>query len=189
MDIERYISSGIIESYLLGLTSDEESAELERMCVEYPELEIEILRCEQRMDSIMYDEAVLPPERIKERVLQNIRRETEENTISNYPIIHIQPDNGEYVFVRRVLVYVLVFILVVLNLVFFLNLFYYYKFEHREALPKVHRASVTTKVVTAKKAHPPVKRGGQLQAGVLQPEGRPPGFVGLKFRGNPPLYY
>ncbi|HSS98730.1 MAG TPA: hypothetical protein VLK33_16965 [Terriglobales bacterium] len=38
MNIKEYISSGIIESYVLGLASSEEVAEFEKLCTEYPEL-------------------------------------------------------------------------------------------------------------------------------------------------------
>ena len=38
MNVKEYISSGIIESYVLGLASAGEQAEFERMCREYPEV-------------------------------------------------------------------------------------------------------------------------------------------------------
>lgn len=38
MNIHEYISSGIIESYVLGLASEEERMEFEQMCDQYPEL-------------------------------------------------------------------------------------------------------------------------------------------------------
>ena len=38
MNVQDYISSGIVESYVLGLASPEEQSEFERMCREYPEV-------------------------------------------------------------------------------------------------------------------------------------------------------
>ena len=38
MNIQEYISSGIVESYVLGLASPEERVEFEGLCVQYPEL-------------------------------------------------------------------------------------------------------------------------------------------------------
>lgn len=38
MNIKEYISSGIIESYVLGLASNEERGEFEKLCAIYPEL-------------------------------------------------------------------------------------------------------------------------------------------------------
>ena len=41
-DIKNYISSGIIEMYVLGLASKEEIREIEELCVTYPEIQEEI---------------------------------------------------------------------------------------------------------------------------------------------------
>jgi hypothetical protein len=38
VNIQEYISSGIIESYVLGLASDEERREFEQTCAQYPEV-------------------------------------------------------------------------------------------------------------------------------------------------------
>jgi len=38
VNIQEYISSGIIESYVLGLASAEERNEFDKMCELYPEL-------------------------------------------------------------------------------------------------------------------------------------------------------
>ncbi len=38
MNIKEYISSGIVESYVLGLASEEERTEFEQLCKQYPEL-------------------------------------------------------------------------------------------------------------------------------------------------------
>jgi hypothetical protein len=52
VDIQVYIQSGIIESYVLGLASAEEIAELEAMRLQYPEVDEAIfrfLKCLKRM--------------------------------------------------------------------------------------------------------------------------------------------
>ncbi|MBS1574532.1 MAG: anti-sigma factor [Bacteroidetes bacterium] len=38
MNIKEYILSGIVESYVLGLASEEERVEFEKLCLQYPEL-------------------------------------------------------------------------------------------------------------------------------------------------------
>jgi len=38
VNIQEYISSGIVESYVLGLASPEERIEFEEMCAQHPEL-------------------------------------------------------------------------------------------------------------------------------------------------------
>lgn len=42
VDIKKYIESGIIEQYCLGLASPEEAAELEELCQQYPEVALEL---------------------------------------------------------------------------------------------------------------------------------------------------
>ena len=38
MNTQEYISSGIVESYVLGLASEEERREFEKMCNQHPEV-------------------------------------------------------------------------------------------------------------------------------------------------------
>jgi hypothetical protein len=38
MNVKEYISSGIVESYVLGLASEAERQEFEQNCVQYPEI-------------------------------------------------------------------------------------------------------------------------------------------------------
>ena len=42
MDIKAYIETGILESYALGICSEEESREVETLCAQYPELKEEL---------------------------------------------------------------------------------------------------------------------------------------------------
>jgi hypothetical protein len=38
VNTQEYIQSGIIESYVLGMASSAEAAELEQLCLQYPEI-------------------------------------------------------------------------------------------------------------------------------------------------------
>ena len=49
MDIQKYISSGIIESYVMGLCNEAEEKELETLRTQYPELNSAILSFESEM--------------------------------------------------------------------------------------------------------------------------------------------
>lgn len=42
VDVKKYINSGILEHYVLGLTSPEENEDISKMAVLYPEIDIEI---------------------------------------------------------------------------------------------------------------------------------------------------
>lgn len=61
LDLQDYIDSGIIESYLLGLASVEDVAMLERMRYIYPELETEIAMVEYRLQKVTEEGGVTPP--------------------------------------------------------------------------------------------------------------------------------
>lgn len=56
-DIKEYILSGIVESYVLGLAGEEESAEFESLCVIYPELVEE----RNRFEHILEESALANP--------------------------------------------------------------------------------------------------------------------------------
>jgi hypothetical protein len=73
LNIETYISSGILESYVLGLATSEEIAELERMRLQYPDLDIAIKACEYEMEkNIRLMDAPPPPEELKRRIMQQL---------------------------------------------------------------------------------------------------------------------
>jgi hypothetical protein len=42
LDIQAYIASGILESYVLGITSAEENVEIEALALQYPQIKAEI---------------------------------------------------------------------------------------------------------------------------------------------------
>ena len=69
MNIEEYISSGIIESYVLGQLSDSEMAEVTAMALQYPELKTEIELVESTL--IKYA-AKNPPAALKEKILTKL---------------------------------------------------------------------------------------------------------------------
>lgn len=68
MNIQEYISGGIVESYVLGLAEPAESAEFEQLCLEYPELvqartDFEILLEEQA-----FADAIQPPAELRNSI-------------------------------------------------------------------------------------------------------------------------
>ncbi|MEJ7735992.1 MAG: anti-sigma factor [Chitinophagaceae bacterium] len=76
MNIEEYISSGIVESYVLGLTEKDERAEFEKMCLLHPEIKaardsFELLLEKQAMAS-----TVQPPDKVKDNIFAIIKNES-----------------------------------------------------------------------------------------------------------------
>jgi anti-sigma-K factor RskA len=73
VDIQVYIQSGIIESYVLGLANAEEIAELEAMRLQYPEVDEAIFRFSEMLEKNAIENAVAPPVGIKERILSEVK--------------------------------------------------------------------------------------------------------------------
>jgi anti-sigma-K factor RskA len=76
VNIKEYISSGIVESYVLGLASDEERREFEQLCTQYPELVEARTQFELALEKQAMDDAVAPPAHFKDKIWSAIRQQT-----------------------------------------------------------------------------------------------------------------
>jgi len=76
VDVQRYISSGIIESYVVGLVSEQEAREVESAIAEYPEIRDAVEACRQDMERYVELYAVSPPKDIRSRILDAIENES-----------------------------------------------------------------------------------------------------------------
>jgi anti-sigma-K factor RskA len=72
MNISEYISSGVLESYVMGALSDQEREEVERNLSLYPELRAELALIEQTQEQLLQAAAISPPEQIRENILTNV---------------------------------------------------------------------------------------------------------------------
>ena len=68
MNIQEYISSGIIESYVLGLAPAEERIEFEQLCAQYPELVEARKQFEEAIEKQAMENAPAPPEYLKNKI-------------------------------------------------------------------------------------------------------------------------
>ena len=68
MNINDYISSGIVESYVLGLADEAERAEFERMCATHEEVRAARDAFELSLEKQARSGAVLPPQ-CKEQIV------------------------------------------------------------------------------------------------------------------------
>lgn len=75
MNIEEYISSGIVESYVLGLADAEERAEFEKMCVLHPEVRAARDAFEQSLEAQARSTQLQPPPSLKKRIFSAIELE------------------------------------------------------------------------------------------------------------------
>jgi len=87
-NIQEYISSGIIESYVLGLASPEERTEFEKMCALYPELVQARTSFELSIEKQAFQNSMPPPADAKEKIWSAIQQTTSKNTSK---IISMEP--------------------------------------------------------------------------------------------------
>ena len=73
VNIELYIQSGIVESYVLGLASPGEVAEFEQLLPHFPELKEALSDFEYQLELFAIDHEIPPPPGIRERIEARLR--------------------------------------------------------------------------------------------------------------------
>ena len=74
MDINNYISSGIIEMYVMGVCSPEEKAELELLRPQYPELHTAIVAFEKAFENNLFQSGTeVPDAATDDKILQSLQ--------------------------------------------------------------------------------------------------------------------
>lgn len=86
MDLTNYISSGILESYALGATTAQETAEVEAMVAQYPELAAELAQIQEAMEEYVLLHAQTPPAGLKEKTHEAIFGAAKEVPKANFTI-------------------------------------------------------------------------------------------------------
>jgi anti-sigma-K factor RskA len=82
VNIQEYISSGIIESYVLGLADPEERKEFERLVDQHPELRQAIETFEVSLESNMQFGTITPPAQVKSKIFSEIEMEAHDTAPS-----------------------------------------------------------------------------------------------------------
>jgi len=82
MDIKDYIASRILENYVFGHTSAQETQEVECMSHIYPEIKEELTRLQKTIEKLAEKYATPPPSDLKSKILAQIQSE-----------LQIQPDS------------------------------------------------------------------------------------------------
>jgi len=84
MNIKEYILSGIIESYVLGLASEEERKEFEQLCARYAELTDFQGSFEEVLKAYVLENQVAPPEHLRsvtEEAIKVALQKKQQNTL------------------------------------------------------------------------------------------------------------
>lgn len=76
MEIEDIISSGLLELYVLGITTPAENAQVEQWTRQYPEVVAEIDAIQKAMEAYARLHAVLPPGTLKKTIFSELDRNT-----------------------------------------------------------------------------------------------------------------
>ncbi len=74
MNIQQYITSGALENYALGLASDRDAAELERLLSHHAELRIALTEFELQLELFAMRNRVPPPPDLRERIADRLRK-------------------------------------------------------------------------------------------------------------------
>ena len=73
MEIKGIISSGLLELYITGLSSNEETLQVEQWAEQYPEVKNEIEELQTVMESYAMAQAIHPDDLLKEKILSKIK--------------------------------------------------------------------------------------------------------------------
>jgi anti-sigma-K factor RskA len=75
VDIQAYIQSGIVETYVLGVASAEEVAEIEKLRLTYPEVDKAIDEFSESLETEAFANAIAPPPEVKTKIMAAISHE------------------------------------------------------------------------------------------------------------------
>ena len=86
MNTQEYISSGIVESYVLGLASEEERREFEKMCNQHPEVLAARNTFEIALENQAMQNAIAPSADIKNKIFDTISSSAKIVSIAEAPV-------------------------------------------------------------------------------------------------------
>lgn len=97
MESQRYLQSGSLEAYCLGLLTHEEEEEVQLMCSLFPAIKQELEAIELTLEEIAKKAAVTPHARIKKRLLKSIDLELSAPLdLQHLPVIDAETDYREW---------------------------------------------------------------------------------------------
>ncbi len=73
MNIAEYIQTGILENYVLGLTTPDENREIEKLVSQHPEIRSEIESIEHALEEYARVYSVEPPSYLKKKILASVK--------------------------------------------------------------------------------------------------------------------
>ena len=96
MDIQAYIESGIIESYVLSMAGTAETAELEMLAQQHPEIMQAADAFAALLEKNVKDNSIVPPPELKSKIFANLKNEFAEEPVKAEkkpaPVVNISDD-------------------------------------------------------------------------------------------------
>ena len=83
MDKDKFLQTGLLEQYVLGLTDEEESEKVEAYIDAYPEIKQELKTMRSALNQYAKQYAVMPPKELKNRVMESIDGEAKQKRAAN----------------------------------------------------------------------------------------------------------
>lgn len=98
MDVQAYITSGVLEDYCLGLLSDDESEKVEEIASKYPEVHKEILAFQNSLEQYAESISKYPPARLRHNLLNKLNDLSKEYklTLNNLPLLSENSDHKSW---------------------------------------------------------------------------------------------
>lgn len=127
MNIQEYISSGIVESYVLGLADEAERVDFEQMCTLHAEVRQARDAFELSLEQHAIASAVAPPAHMREAILQQLSSEPAREIKGNTPVVKMQPIQGAAIPINMRYVAAASIILLVGSAI--LNFYYFNKYK------------------------------------------------------------
>ena len=93
MDVQKYIESGVLEEYCLGLMNEEDQAFLIQMTMLYPEVKAELNAVELATEKLAASGAIEPAGHVKQRILASLGFGETLLDINNLPAIDKNSDH------------------------------------------------------------------------------------------------
>ncbi len=85
MNINEYIQSGTLESYVLGTTTEAETLVVDQLAKEHNSIQAEINQIQAVLENYAFAHAVTPPSHLKERIQKKIAVASNDNIVSFNP--------------------------------------------------------------------------------------------------------
>lgn len=115
MDVKEYISSGILEAYVLGACSEQESKEVECMSHIYPEIKQELISLQQQIEKFSNQNSISPPAYVKRNILMQI------NSEKRLQIPKLNNSKGNYLLLKYGMAASILFLIVTIVIAIYIN--------------------------------------------------------------------